>query len=373
MAEGKSAAWIDLGPTEALQDPPVRELMAGRLRLALSFKDGKFGAVSGICNHVGGPLGKGTLDGEYLVCPWHHYKFHRCTGAGEPGFEADRVPQFALKIEGGHLFLNPKPVAGRSKPPHEPHPLARKPERAPGPTRVVGVSTTAMDEQYPRYSTSDSLLDTALASAREGLGAETRLIRLNALSFRNCEGYYSKAARACTWPCAITQMDDKDQMEQVYEALVHWSDVVLLATPIRWGAASALYYKMVERMNCIQNQITLRNEVLIRNKVAALIITGGQDNVQAVAGQMLGFFSEIGYVFPPFPFIAHTFGWNFEDMERNTEYVRQSEALNEGARELAARAIRAARDLIERDACAPHISRGGRKAHNPAVSKTVAE
>jgi hypothetical protein len=48
-------------------------------------------------------------------------------------------------------------------------------------------------------------------------------------------GYYSKAARACTWPCLITQMDEKDEMERIYEALVFWADVVTVATPIRWA------------------------------------------------------------------------------------------------------------------------------------------
>jgi multimeric flavodoxin WrbA len=229
-----------------------------------------------------------------------------------------------------------------------------------------------MNEQYPRYSTSHSLLDIALEHA-QGAQAQTRLIRLNALKFRNCEGYYSKAAKACTWPCSITQMDDKDQMDQVYEAFVHWADVVLVATPIRWGAASSLYYRMVERMNCIQNQITLRNEVLIRNKVGAFIITGGQDNVQAVAGQMLGFFAEIGFVFPPFPYIAHSLGWTAENMERNVAYVQMSEDLREGARQLVERSMRAARDLLERgDVCPEHIERGGRKAHSSAgESETV--
>src|SRR2546426_10870023 len=33
----------------------------------------------------------------------------------------------------------------------------------------------------------------------------------------------------------------------------------------------------------------------IRNKVAAFIITGGQDNIQAVAGGMLTFWSELGF------------------------------------------------------------------------------
>ena len=54
----------------------------------------------------------------------------------------------------------------------------------------------------------------------------------------------------------------------VYEGLVHWADVVLIATPIRWGSASSLYFKMTERLNCIQNQLTIHNRRLITNKVA---------------------------------------------------------------------------------------------------------
>jgi multimeric flavodoxin WrbA len=73
-------------------------------------------------------------------------------------------------------------------------------------------------------------------------------------------------------------MDGKDGMTQVYREMVLWADIVLLATPIRWGNASSLYYKM-ERLNTVQNQITLNNNILIKNKVAAFIITGGQDNI----------------------------------------------------------------------------------------------
>ncbi len=181
----------------------------------------------------------------------------------------------------------------RNKVPHAPHPLARKVERAPGPLRLAGISTTAMDAANPRFSGSDHLLEHALKAGRT-LGAETRMIKLNELKFRACEGYYSKAAQACTWPCSITQMDAKDQMDQVYEAMVHWADAIIISSPIRWGAASSLYFKMAERLNCVQNAVTIRDQVLIRNKVAGFIIVGGQDNIQAVAGQMLGFFAELG-------------------------------------------------------------------------------
>jgi multimeric flavodoxin WrbA len=221
-----------------------------------------------------------------------------------------------------------------------------------------------MDPANPRYSTSDALLDVAMEFAGRELGAETRTIRLAELRFRHCEGYYSKSARACTWPCSITQMDPADQLDRVYEAFVHWADVFLVATPIRWGNASSLYYKMVERMNCIQNQITIADRVLLRNKVAGFVITGGQDNVQAVVGQMMSFFGELGCQFPQFPFVAHTRGWSAEDMERNVDYVKGSRELREGAQMLAARAVHAARLLLDHEA-APHaVARGGRKAHH---------
>jgi len=355
--------WHDLGAVEALKARPLQQLRVGRTTLAVSYVDGRFGVVSGACNHAGGPLGEGRLDGEYIVCPWHNWKYHRVTGQGEPGFEADCVPRHELREEGGRLLVKLEPATRRHKTPHPPHPLERSLAREPGPPRVVGLSTTAMDAANPRYSTSDALLEVALEHAGRELGAETRLIRLNDLSFRACEGYYSKSARACTWPCSITQMDAADQLDRVYEALVFWGDVLLLSTPIRWGSASSLYFKMIERMNCVQNQVTIRDRVLIRNKVAAFMITGGQDNVQAVAGHALMFFAELGFQFPQFPFIAHSRGWSAEDMERNVDCVRDSRELREGARELARRAVDLSRLLLANAIQTAKTERGGRKAH----------
>jgi nitrite reductase/ring-hydroxylating ferredoxin subunit/multimeric flavodoxin WrbA len=361
IPEKSMTEWVDVGAAEDFRQSALREAKLGERLVAVSFKDGKFGVISNLCNHVGGPLGKGHLDGEFVVCPWHHYKFHRCTGEGEPGYEADKVPGYGVKEENGRLLVTATPTSKRGHLPHEPHPLTRSTDRAPGPLRIGGISTTAMDARNPRFSTSEHLLETALEHART-LGAESKLIKLNDLSFRHCEGYYSKAAKACTWPCSITSMDQGDQLDRVYDMAVHWADVLLVATPIRWGAASSLYYKMVERMNCIQNQITINNKVLIRNKVAAFIITGGQDGIQAVAGQMMGFFSEIGFLLPQFPFIAHSLGWEAEDMERNVSFVESSEHLRAGARDLVKRSTEMAQCLLERDIAHASIERGGRKA-----------
>lgn len=353
--------WIDLGSADELAARSLQRRKAGTSEIALSCKAGQFGAVHNSCNHVGGPLGEGALDGDYIVCPWHQWKFHRVTGLGEPGFEDDRVPAYPVKVEAGRVLVNVKAGTTRHRAPHEPHPLARPIVRADGPVRVAGISTTAMDPRAPRYSGSDDLLASSLAAAAEQ-GCETQLIKLNDLKFRSCEGYYSKAARACTWPCSVTQMDPDDQLDAVYEALVHWADVIIVGTPIRWGQASALYFRMAERLNCIQNQVTTHNRVMIRNKVAAFIIVGGQDNVQGVAGQMLGFFAELGFHFPQFPYIAHSRGWSAEDMENNVRDVRNSKDLHEGAAELARRSIELSERLL-RTIPPATLERGGRKAH----------
>jgi len=367
MAE---ATWEDLGPVDSFKNLDVKEIMLGKLKLAVSCRDGKFGVISGTCNHAAGPLGRGRLDGEYVVCPWHNWKFHHLNGKGEPGFEEDRVPAYEVKVENGRLLVRTDNPSGRRKKPHPPHPLARKIERLPGSIRVAGISTTNMDEMNPRYSTSDALLQVALDHARDALKCETRLIRLSALKFRNCEGYYSKSANACTWPCSITQMDAADELTEVYEALVHWADVVIVSTPIRWGVASALYFKMAERLNCVQNQITIRDSVLIRRKVAAFVITGGQDNVQGVAGEMLCFFSELGFHFPQFPYIAHSRGWSAEDMERNVAHVMNSKELREGSQQLAVRAVELSKNLLATAPMVEHTPRGGRKAFRLEIERS---
>ena len=356
--------WHRLGPADQFKDRPLRQIQIGTLVIALSYRDGGFGAISGICNHAGGPLGDGALnDDGYVVCPWHSMRFHRLTGEARPGIPA-AVPRHAVKVENGDLFINLSAATPRVHAPHPPHPLARAITRAPGPIRVAGISTTVMNRAHPRYSTSEDLLQVALDHAAAE-GAQSRLIRLNDLAFRSCEGYYSKSARACTWPCTITQMDRTDELTEVYEALVFWADVVLIATSIRWGAPSSLYFKMIERMNCVQNQITTHNRVLIRDKVAGFVITGGQDNIQAVAGQMMMFFGELGFSLPQFPFVAHSRGWTAEDMENNIARVKTDQGLRDGARALAGRCLKLAAGLVARGAGPLTIERGGRKAHKP--------
>src|SRR5262249_18554496 len=137
--------WVDVGSAEELARTPLKSCKARAVAIAISFKDGQFGAGSNVCNHVGGPLGEGRLDGDYIACPGEGGKSPRRTGVGEPGFEEDRVPTFPVKVESGRVLVNVAAPSRRTKAPHQPHPLARKPERTPGPLRLAGISTTVMD------------------------------------------------------------------------------------------------------------------------------------------------------------------------------------------------------------------------------------
>jgi len=65
--------WIDVGTAEDFKRAPLREAQLGERLVAVSYKDGKFGVISNVCNHVGGPLGRGHIEGEFVVCPWHQY------------------------------------------------------------------------------------------------------------------------------------------------------------------------------------------------------------------------------------------------------------------------------------------------------------
>ncbi len=331
--------WHRLGTRDELIARAPFSQKIERHQIAVFHHDGRFRAISNICNHKGGPLCEGRLRGEFVTCPWHGWEYSVVTGQGPEGYDEETVPVFDVQDRPDGVYVATPPSVKRRVVRHQPHSLLNPLPKPPGaPARVLGISTTAMDEGNPRFSASDALLDHALEAATER-GAETRLIRLRDLSFKQCEGNYSKASHACTWPCAITERDPTDQLTAVYDGLVNWADVVLLATPIRWGAASALYFKMAERLNCVQNQVTIHNRVLIKNKVAAFIIMGGQDNIQAVAGGLFTFWAELGFVYPPFPFIAHSRGWDAEDMQNNVRQVRASDALRLAARELTGRAL----------------------------------
>jgi nitrite reductase/ring-hydroxylating ferredoxin subunit/multimeric flavodoxin WrbA len=300
--------------------------------IALFNIHGNYYAISDTCAHKGGPLSQGILEEDVVTCPWHGWKYNVRTGKA-PHRGGDSVNAFVTKVIGNKLYIAPIPsrLGKKVYTPHKKYKNLQNSvrnhltqmDKASGipvnrNVRVLGISTTnTNDEVAPRKSTSEEALNIALDYAKNKLGAECIMIKLRQLNFKHCEGYYSKNAKACIFPCSISEMDKEDQMLEIYEKVILWSDVVIVSTPIRWGNASSLYYQMVQRMNCVQNQSVTNNQYFIRDKAAAFIITGGQDNIQHVAGEMLSFWSQLGFIFGKFPFVGWSRGWYAEDTENN--------------------------------------------------------
>lgn len=313
----------------------------GNKKVALFNYNGKITALGNACLHRGGPLGLGCVekknDGYYVTCPWHGWEYNIESGAAPPGYH-DQQSVFEVKVEGNDILLNDKELVAAKKANHD-SPLLEdlvklKYQTTPDSLNILGISATNMNNGLPRYSTSEAALEDVLEYAKEKHNAATKTLKLRNLNFRHCEGYYSQHAQACNWPCSITEAEPADGMTQIYTDMVLWADIVLLATPIRWGQASSLYYKMCERLNTVQNQITIKDKILIKNKVASFIITGGQDNIQQVSGQMMSFFTSLGFVIPPFSFVGWSRGWTAEDMDKNVLQFKKNEYVKRSSREM---------------------------------------
>src|SRR6476646_7681008 len=223
------SSWHRVGSEADLVAGAPLAVKIERHRIAIFHYDGRLHAISDICNHRGGPLSDGRLHGEFVMCPWHAWEYSVITGKGPEGYDEEQVPVYRLEVREDGVYVELPPAMPRHLLKHKPsHLLEPHPKPADAPPRVLGISTTGMDAVNPRFSTSDCLLEHAVEHLG-AQGADTSVIRLRELTFRHCEGNYSKASHACTWPCAITERDPTDELTEVYEGRVHWADVVLLA------------------------------------------------------------------------------------------------------------------------------------------------
>jgi nitrite reductase (NADH) small subunit len=74
MPEIRVAAVSDIPPGAA------REFTVGERVVALFNVDGTIYALDGICRHAGGPIGKGSLQGDVVTCPWHGWQYNVKSG-----------------------------------------------------------------------------------------------------------------------------------------------------------------------------------------------------------------------------------------------------------------------------------------------------
>lgn len=121
--------WVDVGAVEALEgrgpaagDGAHDEARAHVPRRSLH---GHLGRVQS----RGRTAWRGQARRRLRGVPLALLGLHHATGEGEPGYEDDAVPAYAVKVDDGRVLVDMASATKRRKKPHAPHPLARTPKR----------------------------------------------------------------------------------------------------------------------------------------------------------------------------------------------------------------------------------------------------
>ena len=110
------SGWVRVA---SLAEIPPGRMLPARVEgedVAIYNVDGLLHATRDCCAHQSYPLTKGALRGKYVRCPLHGWEFDVTSGAyqGNPNV---RLRRYAVKVEGGEVFVDPTPLAPPPPPP----------------------------------------------------------------------------------------------------------------------------------------------------------------------------------------------------------------------------------------------------------------
>lgn len=91
-----------MAAAELAENSPTRASV-GNTRLVLVRRGEVVHALLETCSHAGGPLSRGELQGDDIVCPWHFSQFRLADGAVRHGPAGTRQPVFDARINAGQV------------------------------------------------------------------------------------------------------------------------------------------------------------------------------------------------------------------------------------------------------------------------------
>jgi pyruvate oxidase len=87
--------WHDVDADD-LNTNEVKAVIAGGRSVCLARTEAGLSALDNRCPHQGGPLGEGTIEDGWLICPWHGYEYDPVSGAPPGGYD-DAATPFSLE------------------------------------------------------------------------------------------------------------------------------------------------------------------------------------------------------------------------------------------------------------------------------------
>ena len=217
--------------------------------------------------------------------------------------------------------------------------------------KILGISTSGRGRDSNTYY----LMKAAFDQIKDK-DVEKEIIVASELNLRPCEHHYSMNARMCVHPCLITRIDKDDEMVKIYDGILN-SDIVIFSTPIYWGNHSHLMQLIIERLNSLENANSVHGQILIKNKVAGIMVLGHEDGYQHIVGGLMNFLTALGMIFPPYAYAAWV-GESNEDTVHDRERVEKDEKIKEIFSDLVQNTVDFARQVLFCEKCGRKLDYG---------------
>jgi pyruvate oxidase len=108
-----ASRWHRIDPG-GLEIDRVTTVVAGGRAICVTRTSQGYGALDNRCPHQGGPLGDGHIENGNVICPWHGYEYHPCTGTPPPGF-SDAATAYPVEHREDGLYVElpevPPPIS----------------------------------------------------------------------------------------------------------------------------------------------------------------------------------------------------------------------------------------------------------------------
>ena len=102
------SGFVAVAHLDELPPGTAKVVQLGDRLLALFNVAGAVYATGNNCPHSGGPLGKGTLAGDIVTCPWHMWSFNVRTGICEINPE-ERIETYPVIVRNGQILVKVPP------------------------------------------------------------------------------------------------------------------------------------------------------------------------------------------------------------------------------------------------------------------------
>ena len=102
--EADTAVEVPVARLEDLPPETVRRVKVGKNDIALARVADEVFALSNVCRHAFGPLAEGFVDGYYLLCPWHGWRYDVRDGTTDHP-NAD-VKTYPVTVREGDVFVS---------------------------------------------------------------------------------------------------------------------------------------------------------------------------------------------------------------------------------------------------------------------------